>query len=146
MQIVINIVFSYLSAVGFGVILNVPRKALNGCGCVGVLGWLIYKFMMNQHAGMVLSNLTAALAIGLSSMFIARFKKMPMILFNIPSLVPLVPGGQAYRAVRNFAFGNNSEAIVYLVQVVLIAGSIAMGFFLAELVSRVYFKFRNKTE
>ncbi|WP_373370999.1 threonine/serine exporter family protein [Lactiplantibacillus plantarum] len=24
-----------------------------------------------------------------------------MIIFNIPSLVPLVPGGQSYRVVRN---------------------------------------------
>ena len=144
MQFLLNFSFSYLSSVGFGVILNVPRRALNGCGLIGALGWLVYQGVLQNQGGMVLSNLLAALSIGISAMFLAQFKKMPMILFNIPSLVPLVPGGQAYRAVRNFAFGNNSQAIVYLVQVALIAGSIAMGFFLAELVSRVYFGFKNK--
>lgn len=143
MTIFINLAFSYLAAAGFGIILNVPRKAINGCGCVGALGWGVYKTVFALHGGMVLSNLIAALMIGVSSIFIARFKKMPMILFNIPSLVPLVPGGQAYRAVQNFAFGNNNQAIVYLVQVTLIAGSIAMGFFLAELLARLYFGFRN---
>ena len=79
---------------------------------------------------------------GVTAIIFARVKKMPMILFNIPSLVPLVPGGQSYRAIRYFALGNNSLAIEYLVQVGMIAGAIAMGFFLAELVGQVYFKIR----
>ena len=72
--------------------------------------------------------------------------KMPMILFNIPSLVPLVPGGQAYRAVRYFAIGKNDLALSYLVQVGMIAGSIAVGFFLAEFVSQVYFKIHGYSQ
>ena len=89
---------------------------------------------------MVLANLLAAFVIGISAMFCARMMKMPMILFNIPSLVPLVPGGQSYNAVRSFAFGMNDQALDYLVQAGMIAGAIAVGFFLAEFVSQVYFK------
>ena len=132
MNLLINILFSYLASVGFGVLLNIPRKALNGCGIIGVLGWMVYLFIKHLDLGNMLANLLAAFAIGVTAI--------------IPSLVPLVPGGQSYRAIRYFALGNNSLAIEYLVQVGMIAGAIAMGFFLAELVGQVYFKIRTVKE
>lgn len=142
--LVINIVFSYLATIGFGIIINVPKRALNACGIVGVLGWIVFLTVKHFTYGAMLANLSSAFAIGLFAIVAAHWHKMPMILFNIPSLVPLVPGGQAYQAVRNFALGNHDLAISYLVQVTLIAGSIAMGFFLAELVSQVYLKYRYR--
>nr|WP_054757712.1 threonine/serine exporter family protein [Liquorilactobacillus satsumensis] len=144
MVILLHVSCSYLATLGFGIILNIPHRALNSCGWVGgVLGWMAYLFAWHLHAGTMLSNVTGgALVIGLSSMVMARRLKMPMILFNIPSLVPLVPGGQAYKAVRSFAAGNDLGAIDYLVQVTMIAGSIAMGFFISELVARAYFRLR----
>ena len=68
---------------------------------------------------------------------------MPTILFNIPSLVPLVPGGQAYQAVRYFALNDNTVALRYVVQVAMIAGAIAMGFFLAELLGQAYYRLKS---
>lgn len=140
MAIVIQILCSYLATLGFGIIVNIPHRALNSCGLVGVLGWITYLLIKGANGGTMLANAVAALMIGLSSIFMARRLKMPMILFNIPSLVPLVPGGQAYKAVRNFAVGNDLAAISDLVQVVMIAGAIAMGFFISELVARTYFR------
>ena len=139
--LIVNVVFCYMATVGFGVILNIPRRGLNACGIVGVIGWLVYIFIKDFFSSSMLAN-----SIGMGAMFCARFKKMPMILFNIPSLVPLVPGGQAYRAVRYFALGKNDLALRYLVQVGMIAGSIAVGFFLAEFVSQVYFKIHGYSQ
>ncbi|WP_057895361.1 threonine/serine exporter family protein [Liquorilactobacillus oeni] len=140
MGIVVHIVCSYLATLGFGILLNIPHRALNSCGWVGVLGWMAYLLGTHINAGTMLANVMGALIIGLSSMVMARRLKMPMILFNIPSLVPLVPGGQAYKAVRSFAVGNDLGAINYLVQVIMIAASIAMGFFISELIARAYFR------
>ncbi|KRM05507.1 hypothetical protein FC89_GL001206 [Liquorilactobacillus ghanensis DSM 18630] len=135
-----QVICCYLATLGFGIIVNIPHRALNSCGWVGVFGWITYLALKSLNLGTMLANVGAALVIGLGSMIMARKLKMPMILFNIPSMVPLVPGGQAYRAVRNFAFGNDLKAIYYLVQVTMIAGSIAMGFFIAELIARTYFQ------
>ncbi len=68
---------------------------------------------------------------------------MPSILFDVPGLVPLVPGGQAYNSIKNFALGNYQVAFNYLSQVVWIAGSIALGFIVAELVNKIQQKFRQ---
>lgn len=101
MEWIMHAAFSYLASLGFGVIINVPRRALNACGFIGMLGWLTYLVIKNLEAGAMLANLGAALAIGLCSIFMARWQKMPTILFNIPSLVPLVPGGQAYYRLKS---------------------------------------------
>ncbi|EJE99724.1 threonine/serine exporter family protein [Liquorilactobacillus mali] len=143
-MMIIQIICSYLATIGFGIIVNIPHRALNSCGWVGVLGWVTYLVIKMANGGTMLANAVAALAIGLSSIFMARKLKMPMILFNIPSLVPLVPGGQAYKAVRNFAVGNDLAAISNLVQVAMIAGAIAMGFFISELAARTYFRITVK--
>lgn len=139
--LLMNISFSYLATVGFGVTLNIPRKALNVCGLIGILGWMTYKYLYLWHSGMVLASLVAALMIGLFSFIAAKKKQMPMVLFNVPSLVPLVPGGQAYRAVYYFAFKDDEMALRYLVEAGMIAGALALGFFLAELLVQFYYKF-----
>lgn len=138
--VIVNVIFCYAATVGFAVILNIPRRGLNACGINGVAGWVVYVLVRQYSSSSMLANLLASFAIGLVAMVCARAKKMPMILFNIPSLVPLVPGGQAYKTVRYFALDRNDVALTYLVQVGMIAGSIAVGFFLAEFVSQVYFK------
>ena len=145
-MIIFQLIFSYLATVGFAVTLNIPRSALNLCGLIGALGWLVYKSLYLVHTGIVLANLVAALVIGLSSVIAARLKKKPRILFNVPSLVPLVPGGQAYRAIYYFAFKNDNLALRYLVEAGMIAGAISMGFFLAELGAQMYFKLANSTK
>lgn len=138
-------VLAYLATAAFGILLNIPRRALNLSGWVGAAGWVSYYALFHLlkplpiDLKLALGNLVAALVIGLCSLLAARYKKMPMVIFNIPSLVPLVPGGQSYRVVRNLATGHPDLANYYLGQVVIIAGVIAVGFLLAELINQLFF-------
>ncbi|MFD1124418.1 threonine/serine exporter family protein [Lentilactobacillus raoultii] len=127
----------YLSGIGFGLIVNLPHKALNIAGFNALLGWLVYDVIINTWGGLGSANFFGGLCIGVMSVLIARWKKMPSILFDVPGLVPLVPGGQAYNAIKSFAMGSYQSAFNYLSQVVWIAGSIALGFIVAELVNKV---------
>ncbi|WP_369404079.1 threonine/serine exporter family protein [Secundilactobacillus similis] len=71
---------------------------------------MAYLLCLQAGAGIAIANLIGALLIGVLSMQAARWLKMPVINFNIPSMVPFVPGGQAYQMVKNFALGDNAEA------------------------------------
>jgi len=135
-------ILAYLATAAFGVLLNIPRRAVNLSGWVGAAGWFTYELCyqllpLSVDAKMAVGNLIAATVIGVASGLAAHYKRMPMIIFNIPSLVPLVPGGQAYRVVRNLVTGNSNLAYQYFVQVVIIAGVIAIGFLIAEFINRV---------
>lgn len=133
----IEVAGNYVATIGFGILLNIPRRALNYAGWIGVMGYFVYKFLVIWGGGYVIGNMLGAVLIGVDSLQAARIKKMPMILFNIPALVPLVPGGQAYQMIKYFALGQNATAFVFLIQVVMISGAIAFGFLLSELVNRV---------
>ncbi len=95
--------------------------------------------------GLGAANFFGGLTIGLVSVIIAHLKKMPSILFDVPGLVPLVPGGQAYNTIKNFAMGNYQVAFNYLSEVVWIAGSIALGFIVAELINKIRIKIKYAT-
>ncbi|GAY73295.1 threonine/serine exporter family protein [Lentilactobacillus kosonis] len=140
---IVKIVCVYLAAVGFGIIVNLPHKALNSAGFVGVIGWLVYYMMMQVNGGLGSANFLGGLTIGVCSIVFARIKKMPAILFDVPGLVPLVPGGQAYNSIKSFATGHYEAAFSYLSEVIWIAGSIALGFIVAELCLKIDNKVRR---
>lgn len=128
----------YVATLGFAVLINVSPKYLNDGGIVGVAGYLVYLAYYTYIGGYVGGNVLGAFAIGIFGMIAARIKKAPVIIFNIPALVPLVPGGQAYQVMKNIAMNKPRVAFGFLMQVLMIAGSLAMGFLLAELVIQLF--------
>ncbi|MBL1226289.1 threonine/serine exporter family protein [Enterococcus sp. BWR-S5] len=137
MNIIFQFIYSYLGTVAFGVITNIPRKALNVCGITGAIGWMIFILTRELETGDAFANFFSALCIGLLSIYFSRKKKMPTIIFNIPSLVPLVPGGPAYQAVRSFVLDNYISGLHSAMTVIMTAGSIAAGFMVTNMVEKL---------
>ena len=71
---------------------------------------------------------------------------MPVTIFNIPGIVPLVPGSLAYQAVRNIVIGNYEKGAYFTVQAVMIAGAIALGLVASEVFNQNIRSFREKRE
>ncbi|GGI63467.1 threonine/serine exporter family protein [Limosilactobacillus caviae] len=143
-NLLLQFLLCYVSTVCFGILLNIPRKAYNTAGIIGGGVWVVYWVMYYcSGVGLAFSNLVAAILISVCSQIAARRKRMPIIVFNVPALVPFVPGGQAYKVVRNFAIGNYHLVTVYFYQVVVIVGAITLGFGIGELLNRVYIYFRK---
>lgn len=141
LQFVVQLSFSYLSTVAFAILINVPRRALNLAGWAGAVGWIVYWVLAYDcQVGRMLANLVGAFAIGCCGMIFSRIKKMPVIIFNIPGLVPLVPGGTAYQAVRALVLGQEAQAGKLTVRVAMVAGAIAVGFMLAQLLAEQTYK------
>lgn len=144
MQLLLEFFMAGIATIGFGIIINIPHRALIVAGVIGGVSWTIYWVMLQVHLGLALSALTATTVIALLSLFAARRMKMPMIIFNIPGIVPLVPGGQAYQMIRNFALSHNDLAIHFMMEVGEIAGSIGIGFLMAELIDRLQRRIGNE--
>ncbi|MBW1605302.1 threonine/serine exporter family protein [Lactobacillus sp. Sy-1] len=140
---ILNIFFVYIATVCFGILVNVPHRALNLDGIVGVLGWLVYYLYVNHFGGYIGGNFFGTFTIGIAGVLASRYKKLPVIIFNIPGLVPLVPGGQAYQVMRDMALNEYGLAKYNLLQVAFIAGSISAGFLVAEVVNQLLFKARH---
>ena len=143
MELVVQTTFSYLGTIAFAIMINIPRRALNACGLCGMAGWLTFWLLYQVGSGLMVANVMGSLILGVMGLYFARKKKMPAILFNIPGIVPLVPGATAYQAVYEMVLGSVNKAIIYSVRVLLVAGGIAVGFMLTSLLSEIMTKIRQ---
>lgn len=132
-----------IATIGFGIIVNIPRKALLVSGVIGGISRVIYDGIVYYHLGLALSSVVSATVIGLLSFRAAKKFKMPMIIFNIPGIVPIVPGGQSYRMVKNFALNHLQIAFQYMMQVIEVTGAISIGFLIVEFLNRSAYKIKN---
>lgn len=108
-----------VAALGFGILFNAPRRSLWMLSLVGLVGG-IFKFgLMLPEIGarIVLATFMASLAIGFMGVFLGNWRKMIPMMITIPSVIPLVPGAFAYKAMlglmslNEFPAGSYSDAV-----------------------------------
>ena len=143
-NMIFQLIMAYVATICFGIIMNIPHQAFNVAGLIGAGSWGVYLVLSHLGVGIAFGNLVAAFLISVASLYAAKYKKMPMMIFNIPSLVSFGPGGQSYQMVRNFAIGHTQTAWSFCVQVIVIAGALAMGFVLGEMYHRFSTYFRTE--
>ncbi|CAM3177229.1 MAG: threonine/serine exporter family protein [Pseudolactococcus laudensis] len=137
-------ILAYISVFAFGIMLNIPRRTLNRAGIVGASAWLIYELvfvltqnLLDKNWRIVLGTMLASAMIGVMSLSMSRAQKVPVLIYNIPGIFPLVPGAQAYQVVRNLVVGNREVAGQNFELLVIIAGAIVIGFWIAEIINRL---------
>ena len=131
---------SFLAAASFGVIFNTPRRTLLSCGLVGMTGWLIYRTGVIFLDDPVQATFAGAFGVALAAHLLAKMFKMPMIIFSVAGIIPLVPGSKAYNAMRNIVENNYLEAITFASEALMISGAVAMGLVFAEVLMQMVFK------
>lgn len=135
---ILNLIFSFLASMFFCVIFDAPRKLYFACGLVGTCGWMVYTLFYNGlDLHTIYSSFFGSLALGLLSHYMARKLKEPVIIFMVPGIIPLVPGGLAYDATKNLVLLEFSSAINTILEVTLIAGAIALGLLFADQISKL---------
>lgn len=138
---------SFFATIAFAVLFNVPRKSLISGGIIGMLSWVIYVILTEEiHISLVAATLIAAFSVATISQFLARFYKMPVTVFSIYGIIPLVPGGLAYDTIRHLMENNYFEGIRLGSVTLLIAGSIAFGLIFAGVITESFWKRAYKRE
>ena len=121
----LQFVISYLATMLFSIIFNAPRRLLLACGFVGAMGWFIYKLTVDLDLGKVMASFLGSFILALMSHVMSRRYKRPVIIFIVPGIIPLVPGGLAYEATRFLVSNQYTHAVNTFLEVTLISGAIA---------------------
>ncbi|MVP01629.1 MULTISPECIES: threonine/serine exporter family protein [Paenibacillus] len=133
-----QLVTSYIASAAFGIIFNVPRNTLLQCGFVGMMGWFLYIVLVNgQHMDAVIGTLAAAFFVTVISQLFAKIYKTPIIVFSVSGIIPLVPGGMAYDAMRSFVENDYNIAVQLAAKAFLISGAIAVGLIFSEVMNQL---------
>lgn len=132
MDVLINLLVhfssSFLTAFGFTILYNIPKKAIIPASLTGAIGWTTY-FFLTTYLTVVdfISTIIASFFIAFVSQIFARKLKTPVIIFTLPGLIPLVPGGMAYNMMRAFFEGNSDLGFQFATNTFLTAGALALG-------------------
>ncbi|WP_338472422.1 threonine/serine exporter family protein [Niallia sp. XMNu-256] len=137
MDMIIHLLTTFFVSGAFAVIFNVPEKKILPCCIVGMVGRLLHSSLMNHGYDTVQATLIASISIGVISQIFSKIFKTPVIVFSIPGIIPLVPGGLAFDATINFVENHYNVGIQFAVKAIMTAGSIAVGLVLAEAIMQI---------
>ena len=87
-------VFAFFATVAFGVLFQGPKPILWRSGLIGAMGWVVFSSLMGS------ANFLATVLIALVSEVFARIWKEPVTVFEVPAIIPLVPGFGMYRGMN----------------------------------------------
>ncbi|MFS0821212.1 threonine/serine exporter family protein [Bacillus sp. 1P02SD] len=135
---------SLIASSTFGIIFNVPKKSLLKCGLVGMIGWMLYISLFLRGVDAVYASLAASVLVAIISHIFAKVYKNPVIIYSIVGIIPLVPGGIAYDAMRNFVENDYSTALPLAARAFMISGAIAFGLVISEVLNQLIIRRRKK--
>ncbi|TWI53212.1 threonine/serine exporter family protein [Halalkalibacter nanhaiisediminis] len=124
---VIELIFCFMATVAFGVIFNVPKRVVWIGGVIGALAWFIYSTLPEFGVTVVFATAVASLVSATSSHLLARKYRVPVTIFSIPGIIPLVPGSRAYFTMLAFVDGDYILGLQLGIETMLQAGAIAAG-------------------
>lgn len=141
-----QVVTSFIASAAFGILFNAPKQSLMKCGFVGMIGWVLYYGLVEIEYDSIFATLVAAFVVGVISQFFAKRYKMPIIIFTIAGIIPLVPGGLSYDAMKHFVENDYNVAVQLAAKVCMLAGAIALGIIFAEVMNQLMIKYNRRKQ
>ncbi|WP_036932242.1 threonine/serine exporter ThrE family protein [Prevotella sp. HUN102] len=117
-----------ISAMGFGMIFNVPRRTLPAVVLLGIMGMFARNFLaFDLGVGVIIGSLVGASLISLVAIRLVQPTRSPNHVLSIPSVIPMVPGILMYRGIFGFIqMGREMEGFLRSFDFLINAGLIVL--------------------
>lgn len=135
-----------LASLGFAVLFNVRNYYVWYAAFAGGVGGFVYLIcskMLNMDAAV--SNFLGAIALTICAEIMARKLKITVTTILACALIPLVPGGDAYRFMTAFIDGDIYKGLSYALSTFTIAGMICLGTLIVSALTRFFFFTRGRS-
>jgi len=110
----------------FSIIFNISKKDLIYCGLGGAISWSIYLYVLHKTQSPVMASFCGAFIVGIFSRIMSKIRKVPVTIFLVSGIIPLVPGAGMYRTMFAIVDNDLSKAATHGILTLQIAGVIAM--------------------
>ncbi|GKU80128.1 threonine/serine exporter family protein [Paenibacillus sp. L3-i20] len=137
MYLFAQLITSFISSAAFSFIFNVPKKLLPYCGTVGMLGWGVYIVGTMLGLDTIPATLIASFLVTIISQLFSKLFKTPIIVFSVSGIIPLVPGGIAFDAMKHVVENQYDTAVQLAVKAFMISGAIAIGLVFSEVINQI---------
>lgn len=126
-EAIVQLLMGTLSTLGFSILFYVHPRRLPLATLGGLLSCAVYLAAGYFLPGELIPNLLAALAGAGYSDFTARHTKVPVSVYLVPCLIPLVPGSALYETMTHMVGGEYAEAGTWALLAIRVAIGIASG-------------------
>lgn len=140
----VQVVGAFVAVIAASVTFGVSKKFLVYSGLAGAVSWFVYLLLLNREVNELIAVFAATLVSALLSHIFARALKAPVTIFQIPAILPTVPGVGMYRTVYYMIMEDKEMTGYYFSKTLQIAGMIAIGIFIMDTVFRTFL--RKETE
>jgi uncharacterized membrane protein YjjB (DUF3815 family) len=123
----VSAALSFVATFGFAVLYNVPRKALLPCSAIGMGGYLLKICSQALGTTEAIAIFLGALFLGIVGAIPAKRMHLPMVLFVITGIIPIVPGTAVYQTVVIFNQGDILGGLQNAIDAAFGIGAIAAG-------------------
>ncbi|NLP34682.1 MAG: threonine/serine exporter [Clostridiales bacterium] len=143
-RILIQMIMAFLATLAFAVLFHVPKKEFFYCGITGAIGWFFYLLVRDYINSIILASFVASIVITVVSRFFAVNRKLPVTIFLISGILPLVPGAGIYYTAY-YAFAHETTlAVAKGIEAFSIALAIAFGIMLIFFIPQKVFLWGSK--
>lgn len=143
-EIIIKLVFSTVSAFGFSIMFYVRPRRLPLATLGGFVTFAIYLLLGFYVESEFLCNMVASTFGGLYAELLARRTHVPVTVYTIPCVIPLVPGSVLYRTMSSLVQGHLGNALNYGLKTVTVALGIASGIMAGSVIAILYRSLRQR--
>jgi uncharacterized membrane protein YjjB (DUF3815 family) len=121
-----QVVFSAIAILGFSVRSNIRGSILIFTSLAGALSWGVYLLVLDLSGSLLFSVFASTVAVCVYAEILAKIYKVPVAVFVICGIIPLVPGSGLYYSMIAYIDGKNLEALRKMGETLLIAGTISV--------------------
>ena len=143
---IIQLIMAFLGTLSFAILFNIPKSEYLFSGFTGVIGWgsfLLFRSILNSG---VYATLIASLIITLVSRLFAVNRKLPVTVFLLSGIFPLVPGAGIYYTAYYIFSNDIKEAAGKGIDAISSALAIAFGIIIISMIPQKYFVWRENKE
>jgi uncharacterized membrane protein YjjB (DUF3815 family) len=140
---IISFLVVTVGCIGFGILVNIPRKDLFPAAATGATAWIFYEFLTYSDVSKAAAAFLATCLVALLSEILSRLNKEAATIYVIPGIIPLVPGAGAYYTMTNFINANYDQALIFARDTLFAAGSIALALLVMGSFTRIYISIKE---
>jgi uncharacterized membrane protein YjjB (DUF3815 family) len=128
-ELLLQLAAAFAATLSFTVIFNAPRRELVFCGLSGALSWGFYycSTLLLGDDALTVAVLSSVIASSLLSRFLSHRRRMPVTIYLIGGIIPIVPGAGVYYTMDWLLRGVLYEAIDNGLYTLKVSGLIAIG-------------------
>ncbi|MGX4686424.1 threonine/serine exporter family protein [Vagococcus sp. JNUCC 83] len=142
----IKLFFSFVAGCAIAILYNIEKDYTLLCGLSGMFTWFVYYICTILSFSEAMSSLIALLALIFLSHLLSKWKNVSSLVFNMPGIMPIVPGGLLFKTFNNLTEKHYDVALHYGFQACLVGGAIAIGFIINEAISKILLAAKMKIE